>query len=81
MVAYPKQREHIADMKCKSCGSYKLNKFKAEVAVHFLELRDIRKPVAWFFPELLACLDCGLADFVIPKEELEQLAEGSITEA
>ena len=63
-------------IKCRSCGSDKLNKFRAEIAIHFHGLSDLRKPIVWIFPELLVCLNCGSAEFVVPDEELRVLAKG-----
>jgi hypothetical protein len=37
-------------------------------------LKNIDKPVIWAFPELIVCLDCGKAEFVVPKPELRGLA-------
>jgi hypothetical protein len=63
-------------MPCKSCGSLNQSKFTAEIAIHFPELKNTDKPVAWLFPELFVCLDCGTAEFVVPEKELRQLAKG-----
>ena len=71
----------IRSMHCKSCGSVILNKFSAEMAVHFLGPKNIDKPVVWLFPELAVCLDCGAADFAVPEAELRQLANGSAVAA
>ena len=60
---------------CKSCGSVSQQKFSAEMGIHFPELIDIDKPVVWVFPEVIVCLDCGTAEFAVPKEELRQLAK------
>jgi hypothetical protein len=32
------------------------------------------KPTVWVFPTLKVCMDCGLAQFVIPQEELSALS-------
>jgi len=63
-------------MPCKSCGSLNQSKFTAEIAIHFPKLKNTDKPVAWLFPELFVCLDCGTAEFVVPEEELRQLVKG-----
>ena len=60
---------------CKSCGSVNQKKFSAEMGIHFPELRDIDKPVVWVFPEVVVCLDCGMAEFSVPKAELRQLEQ------
>jgi hypothetical protein len=61
---------------CKSCGSDNLRKFTAEAAIHFPGPKNIDKPVVWLFPELLVCLDCGRATFVVPEIELRVFAKG-----
>ena len=62
-------------MSCNSCGSVNQSKFKAEMAIHFPGLENIHKPVVWVFPELAICMDCGMAQFRVPKTELCQLTE------
>ncbi len=39
-------------------------------------LKGIDKPTVWVFPELIICLDCGKAEFVVPEVELRELARG-----
>jgi hypothetical protein len=62
-------------MPCKSCGSVNQSKFSAEMGIHFLGLKNIDKPTVWVFPEVIVCLDCGMTEFFVPKDELRQLAE------
>jgi hypothetical protein len=59
-------------MPCKSCGSVKLT---AEISIHFPGLKNLDRPAVWVFPELVVCLDCGTAEFVVPEAELRQLAK------
>jgi hypothetical protein len=40
-------------------------------------LKNVEKPVVFVFPEILVCLDCGSAEFVMPEAELRQLAKGN----
>ena len=63
-------------MACKRCSSEKQRKFKTEMNVHFTGWRGLEKPTVWLFPEVMVCLDCGFAEFSIPKVELVHLAEG-----
>jgi len=52
-----------------------LREFTAEIGVHFPGLKNIDKPTVWVFPELVVCLYCGLAEFVILETELCLLAD------
>jgi hypothetical protein len=69
------QKESPAGMPCKSCGSVNQKKFRAEMGIHFPGLKNIDKPVAWVFPELVICMDCGTAEFAMPEAELRLLAK------
>ncbi|MGC1416673.1 MAG: hypothetical protein WA817_15415 [Candidatus Acidiferrum sp.] len=51
-------------------------KVTAEIAIHFPGPKNIDKPIVWAFPEIVVCLDCGTAEFVVPESELRQLAKG-----
>ena len=77
----PKLNDHGASMCCKSCGSANQKSFSAEMAIHFPGLKNIDRPVVWVFPEVVVCLDCGTAEFVVPKENLRQLAKGDAAAA
>ena len=44
-------------MSCKSCGSVNQRKFTGEMGIYYPGLKNIDKPVAWVFPELVVCLD------------------------
>jgi hypothetical protein len=68
-------------MRCKSCGSEDLREFTAEIAVHFLGLKNIDKPHVFIYPALIVCFDCGTAEFVVPERELSQLKEGRAASA
>jgi hypothetical protein len=45
------------------------------MGIHFPGLKNIDKPVVWVFSEIVVCLDCGAADFVVPEGELRQLEQ------
>lgn len=62
-------------MPCKSCGSASQRKFIGEMGIRSPGLKNIDKPTAWVFPELIVCLDCGTAEFVVPTPELRRLAK------
>ena len=71
----------LTGMPCKSCGSNNQRKFTGEMGIHFSGLKNIDKSVVWLFPELVVCLDCGIAEFAIAREELLQLAKGDAAAA
>jgi len=60
---------------CGVCGSTHEQKFESEVTIHFPKLKDIDKNIIVLAPELLICLDCGRAEFVVPRGKLARLAE------
>ena len=62
-------------MACTVCGSGQQGKFNAEIAIHFPGLQGLDKPIVWVFPQVLICLNCGVAQFGIPEPELALLAE------
>lgn len=62
-------------MPCKSCGSANQKKFIGEMGIRSPGLKNIEKPTVWVFPQLIVCLDCGTAEFVVPETELRLLAK------
>ena len=58
------------------CGSYKQSKFNGEIAIHAPGLKNIDKPIVRVFPELLVCLDCGIAEFAVPESQIPELKKG-----
>jgi hypothetical protein len=68
-------------MPCKSCGAENRGEFRAEIVIHFPGLKNIDKPVVCVFPELVVCLDCGIAEFAVPETELRLLARGDTAAA
>jgi len=62
-------------MACK-CSSDHQSPFSMEMNIHFPGREGLDKPTVWVFPKVLVCLDCGFAEFVIPKNELHALVDG-----
>lgn len=62
-------------MPCKSCGSVRQKKFIGETGIRSPGPEHIDEPTVWVFPELVVCLDCGMAEFVVPEAELRLLAK------
>jgi hypothetical protein len=63
-------------MRCKLCGSSNQRKFIGEMGIRSPGLKGLDKPIVFVFPELIVCLDCGMAEFVVPQAELLGLAKG-----
>jgi hypothetical protein len=66
-------------MACNSCGSVNQGKFTSEIDIHFPGLSNVKKSPVLVYPELLVCLNCGKAEFTVPKEELALLAKSDAT--
>ena len=66
----------MTNIQCKSCRVAKLCTFSSEIAIHFAGVEGLTKPTVFAFPEMTICLNCGLADFVIPERELGILRTG-----
>jgi len=62
-------------MSCKVCGSFSVEKFDAEMNVHFPGYANLTKPTVKISPTIVICRDCGFAEFQVPKTELRQLDE------
>jgi hypothetical protein len=60
---------------CSRCGSSNQTEFNSEICLHPPRKKDLTKAPAMIFPGLTVCLDCGLAQFDFPKEELLATAE------
>jgi ribosomal protein L37E len=63
-------------MRCTSCGSGDLRKYKGEIAIKLAEHQNVEESV-FVFPELVVCLACGFARFTVPERELRLLAQGN----
>jgi hypothetical protein len=58
-----------------ACGSDRLSTFNGDGAIHFPGLQGLDKPILWVSPHFLICLNCGVAQFVVPEDELSVLAK------
>jgi hypothetical protein len=59
-------------MVCHGCGSDRLSRFNGEIAIHFPGLDGLNKPIVGVFPNVLLCLNCGIAQFAVPEPETAQ---------
>jgi hypothetical protein len=60
---------------CQRCEFPQFRKFAAEINIHFPGYEGLTKPTVWVFPDVCVCLNCGFAEFSIPKSELLRLAD------
>ena len=65
----------INALPCKVCGSENVHKLRGEIAMRSPGLKNIDKPVVWLFPDIVVCMDCGIAEFVVPEGERQLLAK------
>ena len=68
-------------MHCRSCDSRNQMKFIGEMGIRSPGLKSLDMPTVWVFPELVLCLDCGIAEFAVPEAELRVLAKGDAAAA
>jgi hypothetical protein len=68
-------------MHCGSCGSINTDTFSAETGIRRPGLKNVDKSTVFVFSELIVCLDCGRAEFVLPKAELHRLPKRNISAA
>jgi hypothetical protein len=66
--------------RCTSCQSENQKTFTSEIAIHFPGIAGLTKPIVWVFPTISVCLDCGIAQFIVPEKELEVLQTGAPVE-
>jgi len=70
----------VKTLACRRCLSDNLREFSAEINVHFRGWEGLEKPTVWLWPEIVVCLDCGIAEFLVPEVELPNL-QGCNSEA
>jgi hypothetical protein len=75
--SYSEARPRVDIMRCSSCGSENVNKFKGEIAIRSPGLKNLDKPIVWVFPDVIICADCGTAQFAVPEAELRMLEKGA----
>ena len=62
-------------VRCKSCGSQNIRKFRGELSVLLPGAENLTQPAVLVWSELLVCLACGAGQFVVPERELRMIAE------
>ena len=64
-------------MACKSRKAENHCLLDAEIGIHFPGRNGPKKRLVMVFPQVVICLDCGVAEFVMPETELRVLSEGT----
>lgn len=64
-----------SSVRCPSCSSKKQRRFNGELALHFPGLEGLNKPIVWAFPEILLCLDCGVAIMTLDNDPLTEVRQ------
>jgi hypothetical protein len=67
-----------AALPCKVCGSENVHKLRGEIAMRSPGLKNIDKPIVWVFPDIVVCMECGIAEFALPEAELRMLAKREV---
>jgi hypothetical protein len=67
----------VEALRCEVCSSDKLERFTAEIAVHFPGLTNLHKPHVYVSADLVVCLNCGTAQLAVPEMQLRELAKGA----
>ena len=58
---------------CRNCGSNAINKVSTELSF----ARGIAAVPIYALGTMSVCLECGLAEYVVPEESLAQLRQGA----
>jgi hypothetical protein len=62
-------------MRCHCCQSTNLSVFPAEINIHFPGFEHLTRPTVLAFPILLVCLDCGVTQFTLSRDQVRALSE------
>jgi hypothetical protein len=65
-------------MVCRVCKSENVQKVDGELTVSLPSLRELKVSPIYVCQAVLACLDCGFAELVIPSAELQSLKKAKV---
>jgi hypothetical protein len=63
-------------MACKRCASENLQELEGELSASFPDIKRSNVQPIYVCQRVVACLDCGFTELVIPASELELLKKG-----
>jgi hypothetical protein len=64
-------------MQCKACRSENLQKFAGELTASSLSINNLESTPVYVCQQVVVCLDCGVAELVVPPQELQLLKKMS----
>lgn len=63
-------------MPCKSCHGLRQKRYQSEIAIHLPWMIGApTKPHELLYPNLLICLDCGFAEFQLPRPAFDRIID------
>lgn len=68
---------HGVRMLCKACKSENLQKLDGELSASLPGINGLNVPPLYVCQSVVVCLDCGVAELVIPAGELQILKKGA----
>jgi hypothetical protein len=63
-------------MACKACGAECMQELAGELTASFPDISRSTIPPIYVCQRVVVCLECGLAEMVLPERELELLKRG-----
>lgn len=66
-------------MTCKACKSENLQTFEGELTASLPDPKGVNVPPVYVCQSVLICLDCGFAELIVPRGELQSLKSGKAT--
>jgi hypothetical protein len=63
-------------MPCKACRCENMQKLEGELTASFAGLNGVQLAPVYVCESVLVCLECGFAELIVPKSELELVKKG-----
>jgi len=60
-------------MQCKACQSENTRRFDGELTMSPANLEGLKVPPVYISEKIWVCLDCGFAELIVPRSELQSL--------
>ena len=69
------RNQEVRLVPCPACHSVNRRDFTAEINIHFPGMKGIDIPTVLLCSTVLVCVECGMAQFLIPEAERGELAD------